>query len=64
VFTPDRIAVLKVLASQAAIALENARLYRDLEQREAEIRSLKDQQARRLSQAMDDLEYRKMKGAA
>jgi transcriptional regulator with GAF, ATPase, and Fis domain len=43
VFTPDRIAVLKVLASQAAIALENARLYRDLEQREAEIRSLKDQ---------------------
>jgi transcriptional regulator with GAF, ATPase, and Fis domain len=43
VFTPERIAVLKVLASQAAIALENARLYRDLEQREAEIRSLKDQ---------------------
>jgi len=42
-FTPDRIAVLKVLASQAAIALENARLYRDLEQREAEIGSLKDQ---------------------
>src|SRR5712692_3424642 len=41
VFTPDRIAVLKVLASQAAIALENARLYRDLEQREAEIRALK-----------------------
>jgi transcriptional regulator with GAF, ATPase, and Fis domain len=34
---------LKVLASQAAIALENTRLYRDLEQREAEIRSLKDQ---------------------
>jgi len=52
------------MVEQAAIALENARLYRDLEQREAEIRSLKDQQARRLSQAMDDLEYRKMKGAA
>ena len=31
VFTPDRITVLKVLASQAAIALENTRLYRDLE---------------------------------
>jgi predicted ATPase len=43
VFTPDRITVLKVLASQAAIALENTRLYRDLEQREAEIRSLRDQ---------------------
>src|SRR5262249_19540439 len=38
VFTPTRIEVLKVLASQAAISLENARLYRDLEQREATIR--------------------------
>ena len=27
VFTPARIAVLKLLASQAAISLENARLY-------------------------------------
>src|SRR5262249_35568146 len=34
VFTPDRITVLKVLASQAAISLENSRLYRDLEDRE------------------------------
>ena len=30
VFTPARIAVLKLLASQAAISLENTRLYRDL----------------------------------
>ena len=29
-FTPDRIAVLRVLASQAAISLENARLYGEL----------------------------------
>jgi predicted ATPase len=43
VFTSDRIAVLKVLASQAAISLENTRLYRDLENREAEISALKDQ---------------------
>jgi PAS domain S-box-containing protein len=42
VFTPDRIAVLKVLASQAAISLENTRLYRDLEEREAKIRRLVD----------------------
>ncbi len=42
VFTPDRIAVLKVLASQAAISLENTRLYRDLENREAKIRRLVD----------------------
>jgi PAS domain S-box-containing protein len=42
VFTPTRIAVLKLLASQAAISLENARLYRDLEEREAKIRRLVD----------------------
>src|SRR5271157_3460270 len=35
VFTARRIAVLKMLASQAAISLENTRLYRDLERREA-----------------------------
>jgi PAS domain S-box-containing protein len=40
VFAPAQLAVLKLLASQAAIALENARLYRDLEQREAKIRRL------------------------
>src|SRR5262249_6759872 len=43
VFTPARLKLLEVLASQAAIALENTRLYRDLEQRETEIRALKDQ---------------------
>jgi PAS domain S-box-containing protein len=42
VFAPARIAVLKLLASQAAIALEIAHLYRDLEQREAKIRRLVD----------------------
>ena len=42
VFAPARIAVLKLLASQAAIALENARLYRDLSEREAKIRRLVD----------------------
>jgi PAS domain S-box-containing protein len=41
-FAPDRIAVLKLLASQAATSLENTRLYRDLEQREAKIRALVD----------------------
>jgi PAS domain S-box-containing protein len=42
VFTPARIAVLKLLASQAAISLENTYLYRDLEGREAKIRRLVD----------------------
>jgi PAS domain S-box-containing protein len=40
VFAPARIAVLKLLASQAAISVENTRLYRDLEEREAKIRRL------------------------
>jgi len=42
VFTPARIAVLKVLASQAAISLENTRLYRELAEREAKVRRLVD----------------------
>jgi len=40
VFTPARIAVLKLLASQAAISLENTRLYRDLEERERRYREV------------------------
>ena len=40
VFTSGRIALLNVLASQAAISLENTQLYRELEQREAKIRRL------------------------
>ena len=42
VFTPARISVLELLASQAAISLENARLYGDLGEREARIRRLVD----------------------
>ncbi len=42
VFTPGRIAVLKVLASGAAMSLENSRLYRELQEREAKIRRLVD----------------------
>jgi PAS domain S-box-containing protein len=42
VFTPTRISVLELLASQAAISLENARLYSDLQEREARIRRLVD----------------------
>jgi PAS domain S-box-containing protein len=40
VFTPARISVLKLLALQAAISLENTRLYGDLQEREAKIRRL------------------------
>jgi PAS domain S-box-containing protein len=40
VFTPARIAVLKLLASEAATSLENTRLYGELKGREARIRRL------------------------
>jgi PAS domain S-box-containing protein len=39
-FTAERVAVLEVLAAQAAIAVENARLYGDLQERGAKIRRL------------------------
>jgi PAS domain S-box-containing protein len=39
-FTPARMAILKLLASEAAISIENARLYRDLAEREGRIRRL------------------------
>src|SRR4029079_7017470 len=42
VFTPDRLTVLKVLATQGAISLENIGLYRTLADREAKIRRLVD----------------------
>ena len=41
-FPPDRMAVLELLAAQAAISLENTRLYSDLQEREAKIRRLVD----------------------
>jgi PAS domain S-box-containing protein len=41
-FTPDRIAILDLLAAQAAISLENTRLYSDLQEREAKVRRLVD----------------------
>jgi len=42
VFSTARIAVLRVLASEAAISLENTRLYHELAEREAKIRRLMD----------------------
>jgi PAS domain S-box-containing protein len=42
VFAPARTAVLKLLASQAAISLENTHLYQELAEREARIRRLVD----------------------
>ena len=41
-FTPARMVILTLLASQAAISIENASLYRELAEREARIRQLVD----------------------
>jgi len=42
VFTPERVEVLALLASQAAISIENARLYADLQATRDEYRTLYD----------------------
>ena len=42
VFNPTRLSILRLIASQAAISLENVRLYRDVEERESKIRRLVD----------------------
>ncbi len=47
-FTPDRLAVLKILASQAAISIENAQLYANLETKVEE-------RTQELSQALSHL---------
>ena len=44
-FTPARMAVLKLLASEAAISIENARLYRDLSERAETLRALQTELA-------------------
>jgi PAS domain S-box-containing protein len=41
-FTPARMAVLKLLASVAAVSMENTRLYGDLQEREGRVRRLVD----------------------
>lgn len=42
VFTAERITILKLVASQAAISIDNTRLYRAVEERESRIRRLVD----------------------
>jgi PAS domain S-box-containing protein len=41
-FPPDRVTILELLGAQAAISLENTRLYGDLQEREAQVRRLVD----------------------
>ena len=46
-FTPARFAVVELLVAQAAISLENTRLFSDLQERETKVRRLVDSEYRR-----------------
>jgi GAF domain-containing protein len=54
IFTSARFAVLNLLASQAAISLENARLYADLQKENAERRRA-EEEMRRQKAHLDEL---------
>ena len=55
VFTPDRLAVLELLASQAAISLKNAQLYADLQQENSERRKA-EEELRQSTDALNQLQ--------
>jgi predicted ATPase/signal transduction histidine kinase/tRNA A-37 threonylcarbamoyl transferase component Bud32 len=54
-FTPGRIALLGQLASQAAISIENARLYAEVQRTEAALRSANDELERRVEERTREL---------
>ena len=55
VFTPERLMLLGQLASQAAISIENARLYAELQRTEAALRSANDGLERRVEERTREL---------
>lgn len=55
VFTPDRVEVLTLLASQASISIENARLYKKLDDLNVNLEKKVEERTKDLSHALDDL---------
>ncbi len=53
-FSPDRVEVLEAIAHQAMIALQNARLYRDLEQEKERIGEIQEDARRKLARDLHD----------
>jgi signal transduction histidine kinase len=53
-FTADRVEVLEAIAHQAMIALQNARLYRDLEQEKERIAEIQEDARRKLARDLHD----------
>ncbi|MGM3309390.1 ATP-binding sensor histidine kinase [Anabaena sp. WFMT] len=56
-FTPNRFLVLKILSSQAAISLENARLYANLEEKVIERTQELNENNRRLQETLSELKF-------
>ncbi len=54
-FTPSRLALLGHLASQAAISIENARLYAEVQRTEAALRSANDELEKRVEERTREL---------
>ncbi|MGK3985124.1 AAA family ATPase [Sorangium sp. So ce136] len=54
-FTPDRIALLEHIASQAAISIENARLYAEVQRAEAALRHANDELEKRVEERTREL---------
>ncbi|MCG8615848.1 MAG: trifunctional serine/threonine-protein kinase/ATP-binding protein/SpoIIE family protein phosphatase, partial [Desulfobacterales bacterium] len=55
-FTPDRLELLKILAAQTAVSLENARLYQDLEQYNQTLEERVSERTEELHQALEKVE--------
>ncbi|MEM9302923.1 MAG: diguanylate cyclase [Pseudomonadota bacterium] len=55
-FTPDRTALLEILASQAAISLQNATLFEDVQRERASIRELNETLEQRVAERTADLD--------
>ena len=60
VFTPERVKILKLLASQAAISLENAQLYSNLEEKVANRTKELNAKNLQLEQTLDELKRTQM----
>ncbi|WP_434043336.1 MULTISPECIES: trifunctional serine/threonine-protein kinase/ATP-binding protein/sensor histidine kinase [Sorangium] len=54
-FTPDRIALLEHIASQAAISIENARLYAEVQRAEVALRHANDELEKRVEERTREL---------
>ncbi len=53
-FTPERCEILDIIGGQAVIALQNARLYRDLEQEKERITEIQEEARKKLARDLHD----------